>query len=113
MRLHPNRVTVTSGKEGVRMLRNTFRNWRSSISDLVVVGLLVTFALSLMAQTAGTGALAGKVTDAYGALGANATVTATSVDAGQARTATTGTDGRYKFDLLPPGTYRVKFEAAG
>jgi hypothetical protein len=66
-----------------------------------------------MAQAAGMGALAGKVTDASGGLVANATITATSLDAGQARTATTGTDGSYKFDLLPPGTYRVKFEAAG
>ena len=95
------------------MLRNTFRNWRSGISDLVVVGLLVTLAPSLMAQTAGAGALAGKVTDAYGNVVAQATVTATSVDTGQARTMTTGADGSYTFDLLPPGTYRVKFEAAG
>jgi len=95
------------------MLRNTFRNWRSGISDLVVVGLLVTLAPSLMAQTAGAGALAGKVTDASGSVVANATVTATSVDTGQARTMTTGADGSYTFDLLPPGTYRVKFEAAG
>jgi hypothetical protein len=95
------------------MLRNILRNWQSGISDLVVVGLLITFAPFLMAQTAGTGALAGKVTEASGGVVANATVTATSVDADQARTATTGTDGSYKFDLLPPGTYRVKFEATG
>jgi hypothetical protein len=44
---------------------------------------------------------------------ANATVTATSVDTGQARSVTTATDGNYKFDLLPPGNYRVKFEATG
>jgi hypothetical protein len=41
------------------------------------------------------------------------TVTATNTDTGQVRTTTTGADGSYKFGLLPPGTYRVKFEAPG
>jgi Carboxypeptidase regulatory-like domain len=95
------------------MLKNTFRNWRSRVSDLVVVGLLVALTPFLTAQTAGTGALAGKVTDGSGSVVANATVTATSVDTSQARTVTTGADGSYKFELLPPGSYRVKFEAAG
>ncbi len=44
---------------------------------------------------------------------ANATVTATSADTGQARTVTTEPDGTYKFDNMPPGAYRVKFEATG
>jgi len=43
----------------------------------------------------------------------NAMVTATNLETGQVRTATTGQDGAYKFGLLPPGDYRVKFEAAG
>jgi hypothetical protein len=66
-------------------------------------------AASLRAQTAGV--LTGRVTDASGSAVANATVTATSADTGQARTVTTGADGAFKFDL-PPGNYRVKFEAA-
>jgi len=59
------------------------------------------------------GALTGNVTDASGGVITNATVTATSVDTGQARTATTGPDGTYKIDPLLSGTYRVKFEATG
>lgn len=43
----------------------------------------------------------------------NATVTATNTDSGQTKAATTGTDGSYQFTMLPPGTYRLKFEAAG
>ena len=95
------------------MLRNTSRNWRSRVLGLAVVCLLVALAPSLKAQTAGTGALTGRVADPSGAMVSNATVTATSVDTGQARSVTTGTDGTYKIDPLPPGNYRVKFEAAG
>jgi len=95
------------------MLRKALRSCRSGVAGLAVFGLLVALAQSLMAQTAGTGALTGKVTDTSGAVIANGTVTATNVDTGLARTATTGTDGIYKIDLLPPGSYRVKFEATG
>jgi hypothetical protein len=56
--------------------------------------------------------LRGTVTDASGTVVANAIVTATSVDVGQTRSVTTGTDGTYKVDL-PPGNYRLKFEAIG
>ncbi|MGD0601963.1 MAG: carboxypeptidase-like regulatory domain-containing protein [Terriglobales bacterium] len=59
------------------------------------------------------GALTGRVIDASGNAVANTTVTATSTENGQIRSATTGTDGSYKFDGLPPGNYRLNFEAAG
>ncbi len=41
------------------------------------------------------------------------TVTLTSNATGQVRTTTTGTDGSYKFSLLPPGDYKVRFAANG
>jgi hypothetical protein len=87
--------------------------WRGGAPVLILVGLLAAFSPSLMAQTAGTGALTGTVTDSSGAVVPGATVTATSADTGQARTATTGADGVYTIGILPPGNYRVKFEAAG
>jgi len=67
----------------------------------------------VMAQTAATGALQGTVTDASGAVIPNATVTLTSTATGQERVATTGGDGTYRFPLLPPGTYNLKFAAPG
>ena len=48
--------------------------------------LLILLPSSLMAQTAGTGAIRGTVTDASGAVIPNSTVTLTSAATGQART---------------------------
>src|SRR5208282_3955545 len=96
------------------MLRTIFRAQHSAAPPgLVFVWLFAVLAPSLMAQTAGMGALTGKVTDPSGAVVANVTVMATSVDNGQTRSTTTGTDGTYKLDGLAAGNYRVKFEASG
>jgi len=65
------------------------------------------------AQSAGTGALTGTVTDPSGRAVPNCTVTLTSIATSQERTAITGPDGTYNFSLLPPGNYRVKFAATG
>jgi Carboxypeptidase regulatory-like domain len=92
------------------MFGNVFLHRRSRASAMVVFCLV--FTSVLIAQN-GAGQLSGKVTDASGNAVANVTVTATNLDTGQARTATTGTDGTYNFDQLPSGNYRVKFEAAG
>ena len=80
-----------------------------------VFGISLYFALSLclVAQTAEMGVLRGKISDSSGAPVANATLTATNAETGQIRTATTGTDGSYRFDQLPPGSYVLKVEAAG
>src|ERR1700722_11414024 len=85
----------------------------SNIRSLCVVCLLAFLSPSLGAQTSSSGALSGTVTDPSGAVVPGVTVTITSVDNGQVRTATTGGDGAYQVGLLTPGNYRVKFEAPG
>src|SRR5262249_50972731 len=55
----------------------------------------------------------GTLTDPSGAAIPGVTVTLINLDTNQPRTATTGTDGNYKFSLLPPGAYRIRFSAAG
>ena len=82
----------------------------------VLLPIVVTFVVaipSLMAQSAGTGALTGTLTDPSGGSIPNATVTLTNTQTNQTRTTTTGTDGSYRFPLIPPGAYRVRFAAPG
>ena len=95
------------------MLRNRFGNRPGALPCVLAIWLLLQLVPSLIAQTAGMGVLTGRVVDSSGNPVANATVTVTSVDDGQARSATTGTDGSYRFDELPLGNYRMKLEAAG
>jgi hypothetical protein len=95
------------------MLRNRFGNRPGAIPCGLAIWLLLQLVPSLIAQTAGMGVLTGRIVDSSGNPVANATVTVTSVDNGQARSATTGTDGSYRFDDLPLGSYRMKLEAAG
>jgi hypothetical protein len=83
-----------------------------TLMGFLVVVILAVCVPSLMAQTAGTGALIGTVTDPTGAVIPNVTVTVTS-ETGQERSTTTGADGTYRFTFLPPSNYRVRFTAAG
>ncbi len=82
-------------------------------SVFVCVFTLLVCVSTAWAQSSGNGAITGIVTDASGGAIAGASVTATSRDTNQVRTATTGPAGDYKFSLLPPGNYRLKFTAQG
>src|SRR6267143_250621 len=94
-------------------VNNLCGNRRGHIGLVLFVCLIMMPAPALPAQTAGTGALTGRLTDPSGAVVPGVTVTVTSVDTGQTRTTTTGEDGTYKINLLRPGNYRVRFEIAG
>ena len=60
-----------------------------------------------------TATLTGEIKDQAGAVIPGATVTATSVDTGQSKTATTDEDGNYTIPFLPPGTYNVTISKTG
>ena len=83
------------------------------LSSIAIILCLMTMTPLLLGQTAATGALTGSLKDASGAVVPNATVTATSIDTGQARITATDADGTYKFGLLSPGDYKLKFVAPG
>jgi Carboxypeptidase regulatory-like domain/TonB-dependent Receptor Plug Domain len=103
---------------GDRKLRGEVMNTRFAGRKFVaslfacLVALLLCVSL-VQAQSAGTGAISGTVTDPSGKVIPNVTVTATSLATGQPRTAVTGAAGDYKFSLLPPGNYKLKFIASG
>ena len=64
------------------------------------VALSLVWVPVLLAQSAGTGALKGTITDRSGAVIPNVTVTLTSTDTNQARTGTSSSDGSYRLRPL-------------
>ncbi len=76
--------------------------------------LLVLVAASFAhGQSTSTATLSGTVTDQTDAVVGSAPVTATNPATGLSRKATTGPDGAYRLDLLPPGTYDIRAEHVG
>src|SRR5207249_5945438 len=65
---------------------------------------------ALQSQTRDTASVFGTVDDAQGAAIAAANITLTSVLTGQVRTTVTDESGRYTFNLLPVGSYRLTVE---
>ncbi|MGD0964869.1 MAG: carboxypeptidase-like regulatory domain-containing protein [Candidatus Acidiferrales bacterium] len=84
-----------------------------AISCAAMILLSLVSSPVVLGQSSSTGALTGTVKDSSGAVVPNATVTATSLATDQVRTSATDANGTYKFGFLPPGTYKLKFEAAG
>src|ERR1700752_1759278 len=67
---------------------------------------------TVQAQTT-AGAISGVVTDASGAVVANAEVKATSEGTGRTWSTTSGAAGEVQVEELPPGLYTVEVSAAG
>ena len=80
---------------------------------LAVLVIAAVMAPSLMAQSQVSGDLTGTITDPSGAVVSGATVTLKSDATGATRTATTGSNGTYRFSLLQPGSYTVTVTASG
>ena len=80
---------------------------------LAFICLLMMCTPYLLAQTAGTGAISGTVTDPAGALVPRVAVTATRADTGESRATTTDANGTFRFALLLPGRYQIKFSVTG
>ncbi|MBV9927348.1 MAG: TonB-dependent receptor [Acidobacteria bacterium] len=79
---------------------------------LLAFALLLSTAAAASAQS-DRGTVTGRVTDPQGAVVPNAKVTATSIDTGDVREATTSDEGGYTLPELRAGLWRVSVEAAG
>jgi hypothetical protein len=88
---------------------------RRKITQLGISILVVLIAsLPVFAQSdASTATIKGSVTDPNNAVVAGATVTATSLERGNKRSARTESDGGYSIQTLQPGLYEIRIEAAG
>jgi len=75
--------------------------------------LLCMLALSAPVYAQGFGRIVGTVTDANGAVVANAKVTATEVGKGLSRTANADSSGYYVLESLRPAQYDMSVEATG
>ncbi len=87
------------------------RCWLAVLSFLLV--LTLNSSLPLSAQVSITGKITGVVTDASGAVVANATVTAKGAALFAPRSTTSHADGSYLLDLLPPGEYELTVSQPG
>src|SRR5215813_12683762 len=86
---------------------------KPQIPRLTFAPLICVWASVLLAQTAGTSALMGTITDPSNAAVSDVVVTLTNTQTNQTRNTTTNLDGIYRFNLLQPGTYRVRFASIG
>ena len=75
--------------------------------------LIHSFAALGFAQSANTGAISGTITDAKGAVVAEATITAVDLTTGEKRSGRSSSQGIYLVPLLPPSTYRVEISKDG
>jgi hypothetical protein len=80
----------------------------SSAFGVLLCSVLI--CANVLAQT-GTAVIRGTVTDPQGKAVAGATVKLVSADKNFTRTQTTNGEGGYTFTAVPPGQYRVEFEA--
>jgi hypothetical protein len=84
------------------------RKWLVALA--VMAGCLLGGADSALAQNA---QVVGTIKDDSGAVIPGATVTARNVETGLVRSAVSETNGAYRVQALPPGTYTVVIELTG
>jgi outer membrane receptor protein involved in Fe transport len=77
---------------------------------LAVALLILASGGAVWSQTV-QGVITGTVTDPTGAVVPNASVTITNVGTNISQSTTTGSDGSYRFSLVPPGTYTLEVKA--
>ncbi len=85
---------------------------RCAVAVFLLCALIAASGL-LSAQTGGTGAITGSITDPTGAMVGHAQVKVTDVTTGDTRTALSNDHGLYVVSLLPPGQYKLEVTKQG
>ena len=85
----------------------------NSYFSLIFLLLIMVNSRGIGAQSGTSSAISGTMTDASGAVIANASVAATEVDTKATRVGQTDAGGHYLFSQVNPGTYRVTVRVAG
>ena len=85
---------------------------KTTFLTFLLMTCIFLFGISSFTQTI-TATVSGVVTDPNSAVVQGATVTITSNDTGQSKTAVTNDDGLYTVTFLQPGTYSIKAEKTG
>ena len=80
---------------------------------LLAVGFLLLLAVQLPAQSSGSGAISGVVTDPSGAVVPDVQITAKNLQTGDTRAVHSGPQGSYTISALPPGDYSVEAIKSG
>ena len=80
---------------------------------VAIAGLLTLSAIQLSAQSSGSGAISGVLTDPSGAVVASAEITAKNLQTGEARVVHSSSQGVYTVSSLPPGDYSVEASKTG
>jgi Carboxypeptidase regulatory-like domain/TonB dependent receptor len=86
------------------------KKWQGLGYLLLATLLLIVTANAAFGQSAGFANIVGRVLDPKGAAVPDATVTATNVETGIARSTKTTSEGLYRFENLTPGIYNVVTE---
>src|SRR5215813_7474388 len=94
------------------MRRSTASAAVAQLSTVLIL-LFVVSAVTMFAQTAGSGTIIGTVTDQSGAVVPDATVTITDKATNTATRTTTNSAGHYVFANVNPGTYDIKITKQG
>src|SRR5256885_4826241 len=93
-------------RERIMNFRTASRFFLSGIFFLLI-------SLALFAQSGNQGTMEGTVSDPSGAVVSGVQITATNTATGATFTISTGSDGLFRFPLLPVGTYEVSASREG
>jgi hypothetical protein len=81
--------------------------------NLLLCGICMVAVVGASAQSPGTGAIAGRMTDLTGAVLTRTTVLAVDEATQMSRSAVSSDQGEFRISLLPPGSYSISASAAG